>query len=543
MIFRLKATLQRNKFGGIYRVCSISWLKPYGKSRHFGRRLLPYVTTKERREWESHNKQLDERIASLKTKLDRKARELAKKHVEQRIAKLPQVLHADLRKMLATPNQKRGTIGKYLAEKFEKTLRIDQAELRKLDCEFQMIAEATERQLKSLEGERKLEPKIRALWDRGAPSPTYVLRRGNYLTPGELLEPGVPAVFGTPYVVRPPWPGALQTGRRLAFARWLTRPDHPLTARVMVNRIWKHHFATGIVQSLDNFGKTGTPPTHPELLDWLAVEFVRGDWSIKAIDRLMMTSSTYRQASSLTPEHQRLDPQNRLLCRMPLRRLDAESLRDTLLSISGRLDDRPFGPADDVNSRSDGLVTSVGSNKGWRRSIYVVQRRTRKLTILEAFDQPQMNPNCTERHESTVALQALYLMNNRMVRELADAFAERVVAEVGTDPNRQIQRAFLIGLSRKPTAQEMSLSSSTLAGLTREWEQTLAGKLDSDKSAGKKSGFFEKTGFLEARFLAPGKAQEKRSRATSKLRQQAALRALGNFCHGLMNSAALLYID
>ncbi len=138
----------------------------------------------------------------------------------------------------------------------------------------------------------------------------------------------------TPFVVKPPWPNAKKTGRRLAFARWLTEPEHPLTARVLVNRLWKHHFGMGIVKSLDNFGKNGTPPTHPELLDWLAREFVCQGWSIKAMHRLMMTSSTYRQSSAVTPEREKLDPDNALCSRMPLVRLDAEALYDTLLLYS-----------------------------------------------------------------------------------------------------------------------------------------------------------------------------------------------------------------
>ena len=147
------------------------------------------------------------------------------------------------------------------------------------------------------------EPKIQALWDRGEPSPTYIYRRGDWLNPGPLVGPGVPSVLTdgkTPFDVKPPWPGAKKTGRRLAFARWLIRPEHPLTARVMVNRIWKHHFGRGIVATLGNFGKAGAPPTHPELLDWLAREFVRSGWSIKAMHRLMVTSSAYRQQSAVS---------------------------------------------------------------------------------------------------------------------------------------------------------------------------------------------------------------------------------------------------
>src|SRR5205085_3392574 len=138
-------------------------------------------------------------------------------------------------------------------------------------------------------------------------------------------------------------PGAKKTGRRLAFARWLTQPDHPLTSRVAVNRLWKHHFGTGIVKTLGNFGKAGAAPTHPELLDWLAVEFVRQGWSVKAMHRLMMTSSAYRQSSNVTSIMEERDPDNVLLSRMSMRRMDAEVLNDTMLLVSGRLDETRYG--------------------------------------------------------------------------------------------------------------------------------------------------------------------------------------------------------
>src|SRR5262249_36298397 len=148
------------------------------------------------------------------------------------------------------------------------------------------------------------EPKIRAVVDRGQPSPTFILRRGNYLTRGEQVAPGVPSVLTdgrTPLAIAPPWPGSTKTGRRLALARWVTRADHPLTARVLVNRVWKHHFGEGLVRSLDNFGKMGARPSHPQLLDWLAVDFVRHGWSIKYLHRVLMTSAAYRQSSQTGP--------------------------------------------------------------------------------------------------------------------------------------------------------------------------------------------------------------------------------------------------
>ena len=390
------------------------WLKPATADDArgpFATRLLPHVTAAERAEWEQLDKQINGEIAPLKADLAAKENDFAKKCLEERLAKLPPALHDDLRQMLATPADKRTEVQKYLADKFEPMLRIDSAELRKIDPEFKKVAEETEQKVKAIEAKRKPVPMIHALWDRGEPSPTFVLRRGNYLTPGRRVDPGVPGVLADEnrgFVAEPPWPAAKKTGRRLAFARWFTRPDaggSGLTARVMVNRIWKHHFDRAIVTTLDNFGKSGQRPSHPELLDWLAAEFVRQGWSIKSMHRLIMTSSTYRQSSRMTQEHERVDPENRLFSRMPLRRLDAESIRDTLLAVAGRLDETAFGPADAVEARPDGTFAAVGTVKGWRRSIYVRQRRTEIPTLLEDFDLPAMNPNCIERPMSTVAPQ------------------------------------------------------------------------------------------------------------------------------------------
>jgi hypothetical protein len=347
------------------------------------------------------------------------------------------------------------------------------------------------------------EPRVQALWDRGEPSPTYVYRRGDPLRPGALVGPGVPSVLTdgrTPFVVTPPWPGAKKTGRRLAFARWLTRPDHPLTARVAVNRLWKHHFGTGIVKTLGNFGKAGSPPTHPELLDWLAVEFVRGGWSLKAMHRLMVTSSTYRQSSTVTPDRERADPDDALWSRMPLVRLDAEQTYDALLRVAGRLDPTPFGPADEVRARPDGLVTPAETPRGWRRMVYVRQARKQLPTHLETFDAPQMNPNCLERRESTVAPQALYLMNNGMVRQLAEDFGRRVGREAGSDPARQVERVYRIALGRPPTSAEKTAGVQALKELAEAW----------------------------ARHPGAGAAGQK---------------ALASYCHTILNSAGFLYVD
>lgn len=474
-----------------------------------GGRLLPHVTTAERREWEASEARITEAVKALRARLDQKANTLAAKHLEERLGKLPESIRSDVKVMLATAADKRNPIQQYLASKFEKELRIDREQLKKLDATFQRESDEDDAEVKRLEAKRREAPMIQALWDRGAPSPTYIYRRGDLNNPGRLVGPGVPSVLTdgkTPFEVKPPWPGAKSTGRRLAFARFVTQPDHPLTARVAVNRIWKHHFGSGIVKTLGNFGKAGTPPTHPELLDWLAGEFVRRGWSFKELHRLIMTSGTYRQSSDVTAQQRKIDPDNALYSRMPMTRLDAEALNDTLLLAAGRLNPRGYGPPDPVERRADGLVTPIGGAEGWRRMIYVRQSRKQMPTHLENFDFPQMNPNCIERRDSTVVLQALQLMNMGMVHELADRFASRVIEEAGMDQARQIDRVYLIATSRMPSADEGRIGLESLQELTRQWSITPA---------------------------EPGKPNS----------APPAQRALATYCHAIMNSAAFLYVD
>ncbi len=487
------------------------WLSPERKAGAPGStdRYLPHVPSAERDVWEKNEQRITKQVAALNQKQTATQRQLTDKHLNERLLKLPEVLRADLREMLAVPEKNRTPVQKYLAEKFEKQLRITPDELKKLDPDYQKLSDEHDKQVKALEAQRKPEPLIRALWDRGEPSPTYLLRRGDYRNPGPLVAPGVPAVLngGTSRIdIDPPWPDAKKSGRRLAFARWLVRREHPLTARVMVNRIWRHHFGQGIVTTLGNFGKTGTPPTHPQLLDRLAVEFMDCGWSIKDMHRLMVLSATYRQQSHVTAEHQQHDADNRWLSRMPLRRMDAEVVRDTLLQIARRLDPAYLGPPGKVTSRADGLITSEHSEQGYRRSIYVLQRRRQIPTILENFDLPQMDPNCIERTESVVAPQALLLMNNALVHDLSRHFARRVHKQAGDDPQQQIEWAYRIALGRTPAEQELQAAEESLKQLTEAWNR----------------------------------ATEKQDKNRADVPP---IRALESFCHALMNSAAFVYID
>lgn len=361
--------------------------------------------------------------------------------------------------------------------------------------------EASARRIKELEASRPPEPRLMALWDRGEPSPTFIYRRGNYLTPGALVPPALPAVLApgrAPLDRSPPWPGAASTGRRLAFARWLVEPQNPLTARVIVNRVWSGHFGRGLVGTLGNFGKTGDRPTHPELLDWLACEFVRQGWSFKALHRLIMTSHAYRQTSLVTPRQEQIDPANRWLSRMPLRRLEAEELRDSLLAVSGRLNEARFGPPEPVRVRPDGLVLT-----GQRRSIYVQQLRKQPPSLLESFDLPAMNPNCLQRSDSLVAPQALHLLNDSAIREMSRAFASRVQRLAGPEPVSQVRLAYRLALGRPPALEEEKLCLESL----QDFHQELT------------------------------------SLAAAPSARHNPLKPLEILCHTLMNSAAFLYLD
>jgi hypothetical protein len=244
---------------------------------------------------------------------------------------------------------------------------------------------------------------------------------------------------------------------------------------VLVNRVWYHHFGTGLVKSLENFGVKGDRPSHPELLDWLAVKFVEGGWSIKDLHRLIMNSRTYQQSSRVTEESHRRDPNNRLLSHMPLRRMDAEALRDSLLFVAGRLDDRAGGPPDPISVNRDGLISVKPTADGrWRRSVYLQYRRTQIPSMMSTFDYPVMGPNCVSRSISTVSLQSLMLMNGEHVRELARSFAGRVESLLGegADDGDRVDAVYQLAFSRIPDERERQLGIDTLKELRAGWKDS-----------------------------------------------------------------------
>jgi hypothetical protein len=295
-----------------------------------------------------------------------------------------------------------------------------------------------------------------------------VLIRGNPATPGAKVGPGVPAFLTDPdnrYEPKQPFVGSSSTGRRLALARWLTKPGSrpaALLARVLANRIWQYHFGTGLAATSDNLGYTGSPPSHPDLVELLARELVRSNWSSKALHRLILTSSTYRQSSTPRPDVARVDAENRLLAHYPLRRLDADAIRDAMLAATGELDDRQSGPYVPTDrTKSSEVVVNESHPGAARRSVYIQQRRTEITSLLEVFDAPSIVTTCTRRLPSTIPLQSLSLMNSEFVVARAQKLAARLERECNSgqatpairDPH--ITRAFLLTTGRRPDDVEL----------------------------------------------------------------------------------------
>jgi hypothetical protein len=288
------------------------------------------------------------------------------------------------------------------------------------------------------------------------PDEIHLLRRGDPEQPEGMVSPAVLSAVGDLSLPN----STPEQGRRAALADWIADPENPLTARVMANRIWQWHFGVGLVETANDFGRNGASPSHPELLDWLAQELIRSGWSIKRLHRLIVLSSTYRQATESSAEGARVDADVRLLWRYPTRRLEAEAIRDAMLVASGRMNWTMGGRGFDLFDRRGGLTgfTPIESftGQGLRRMIYAHKVRRERDAVFGAFDCPDAGQSTPRRVESTTPLQALNLFNSQITIDLADAFAARIIAEVGDDPGAQIRRAYEIALNRIPGSDEVA---------------------------------------------------------------------------------------
>jgi hypothetical protein len=317
------------------------------------------------------------------------------------------------------------------------------------------------------------------------PRPTFVHKRGEFLRPGEKVQPATPAFL-------PPLAGGAPRNR-LGFARWLVSPDNPLTARVTVNRQWAAFFGRGLVRTAEDFGYQGEFPSHPDLLDWLAVEFREGGWSLKRLHRLIVTSATYRQSSRLTPRLRAKDPQNVLLSHGPRVRLEAEQIRDSALAAVGLLSAKMGGPSvyppQPANVTTEGTygalpwVPSQGEDR-YRRGLYTFAKRTAPFAMSATFDAPSGEACVARRDVSNTPLQALTLLNDVVFTEAAQAFGRTMVRQGGTVEQR-VTRAFRKFVVRRPTAREVKL----LVGfVTAQRKRFTAAQADAKKLAGAGAG-------------------------------------------------------
>jgi hypothetical protein len=332
-------------------------------------------------------------------------------------------------------------IGEWYRSHIDPELKPQRERYAQLQREIDEIKPNTVPMMNELEGDQRRK--------------THVQLRGNFLALGEEVPPAVPAVFKPLPTNAPP--------DRLALARWLVDSDNPLTARVIVNRFWEQIFGIGIVRTSEDFGSQGDLPTHPELLDWLATEFVARDWDVKALLKLMVTSAVYRQSSRVTPDLLERDPDNILLSRGPRYRLTAEEVRDQALFVSGLLSGKMFGPPVRPPQPSLGLTAAFGGSLDWktsegedryRRALYVEWRRTNPYPSMATFDAPNREVCALRRPRSNTPLQALVTLNDPVYVEAARALGSRMLRTQGS-VEAKVLDGFRLCLARMPHSSEL----------------------------------------------------------------------------------------
>ena len=349
----------------------------------------------------------------------------------------------------------------------------------------QQIA-AHEQVIKTLRQETPDLPRGYFLFENSSTPPaTFLLLSGRASNPGPQMQPAVPVVLTQS---QPTFSshGMASSGRRLAFAEWVVDPGNPLTARVIVNRVWQHHFGEGLVATPSDFGHIGARPTHPELLDWLADWFVHdAQWSLKKLHRLIMTSRTYRTTSASEPRQREIDPENKLLSRFPHQRLDVETIRDSMLATSGKLNPEMYGPAVFLPIPASVIEAHTDKEAAWhpspepaiyRRTIYAYVKRTLLVPLLEVLDLCDTTNSTEKRSITSIAPQALTLYNGDFVNRQAAFFADRIIKEVGSDPGSRIERAYRLALGRVPTSNELT----SLIQFLKNEAQTRSSESNSD---------------------------------------------------------------
>jgi hypothetical protein len=412
-------------------------------------------------------------IEAKAKEIEVEARAMSKKFLDEifevEIKKVPEAEQAAFRVARDTPVAKQTPEQKALIKKYPSALATYSLDL--YDKKKQDIVDAKMAEAKKLRDTKPVEGFVMALTEvKGQMPVSKLFNRGDHDQPKQVVQPGELGILASPQIepFKPVPVSSGSSGRRLAYAQWLTSGKHPLVARVLVNRFWLNHMGRGIVNTPGDFGRQGELPTHPELLDYLADEFVKSGWKLKSLHRLILLSSTYRQ-SSVNDASLRADPENRFYARFKMRRLDAETLRDSMLAATGTLVNASYGPPSGIGRDPQGRVIT-GIDKGtitthkvdpagaddFRRSIYVQVRRSKPVTVLDTFDAPTMSPNCEMRSQTTVAPQSLLLMNDTFVLDSSRRLADRVTAEAPNDRAKQLQRVWSLLYSKPATDADIA---------------------------------------------------------------------------------------
>jgi hypothetical protein len=417
----------------------------------------PLLPAGKRAEYERELQSWDEKTADVRRQIEEIERPYKQRFSQKRRSRFPE----ELSHLLDIPPEKRTPLEQQLAAMVMKQVFMDDkgmfngmkpAEKEKWEALKKQLAEA---------GPKPTPPAVTmAFTDVGPNVPvTHVLRRGNWTKPAAEVQPGFLSAFDDRVAdVKPPAAGK-SSGRRTALANWIADGKNPLTARTIVNRIWAQHFGRGIADILGDLGLQGDRPTHPELLDWLASEFVKNGWSLKKLHRAILLADAYRQASTFNPAAAKIDARNDLLWRMNRQRLDGEALRDAILSVAGTLNPKADGPSvfpelpAEMKPGGAWPVTSDPTERD-RRSVYVFVKRNMRYPLFSAFDAPDRNEACSRRFETTTASQSLMLLNEKLYAEKARRFAERVMRETPGSVESQVETAYRIALGRKPTDEE-----------------------------------------------------------------------------------------
>jgi hypothetical protein len=442
--------------------------------------------------------QADAAIAPLRQELDQQKKMFRDRLFKKKDGSLPGVPfleHAEIVLAFQTEPGKRTKEQKELVEKFNQ--KLEEAIRNEATSEEKSLLDDRQEQIAAIDAARPKEPKRGYVWyEESAKAPvTHLLRRGDPTDPGEELQPGVPAVL-TQDSLEAPATLKQSSGRRLWLAHWMTSPSNPLVARVMVNRVWQWHFGEGLVASENDFGVVGQRPSHPELLDYLATEFVRSGWSLKQLHRLIVSSRTYEASAEWNAQAAKVDPENTLLWRWKPRRLEAEAIRDITLSVSADLNLEMGGPSIYPPVPQTVLASQSRPGDGWgksdekqaaRRSVYIFVKRSLAVPELEVLDTPDTTSSCEQRPVSTTGPQALTFLNGEFAHQQARHFAERLASEAGPSAKSEIERAFELALSRPPDKKELKAATDFLDGQKRQIETDGKEKGPASNNAAKKA--------------------------------------------------------